>query len=280
MRVLVLLLLLANVAFFAWTTLAPGASSGEAYLVQQQINPERIRVLSPREAGEMAAGKGASTPLAAAPAPATAPAPVAAVAPAAAAAAPVPPASTKLAACVEWGPFSATDSARVESALEPLALGAKLVMRRTEENAGWWVFMPPQGSRQAAVQKTGELKRFGVDEFFIVQEEGKWRFAISLGVFKTEEAARAKLAELRGKNVRSAQVGPRDAVVTRVSYQLRDLGEQAAGRFAEVRKGFAAVELKECGAVAAAPGAASALATPPAPALTAKQGPAKQAEAK
>ena len=109
MRLLVLLLLLANVAFFAWTMLGAGSSSGEAYLVQQQINPERIRVLSPKEAGDMAAGKGLATPPVAAATPTAAPAngapaasaPSAAPAPATPAVPAAPAAAARMAACME-----------------------------------------------------------------------------------------------------------------------------------------------------------------------------------
>ena len=58
------------------------------------------------------------------------------------------------------------------------------------------MFIPPQGSRQGALRKA-ELKELGIDEFFIVQEEGEHRWALSLGVFRSEEAAQARLAALR-----------------------------------------------------------------------------------
>jgi hypothetical protein len=83
----------------------------------------------------------------------------------------------------------------------------KLSIRwRTE--GSWWVFIPPQSSREAADQKTGELRRLGVNDFFIVGE-GAQRWAISLGVFSQEEGARRHLENLRGKGVRSARAEPR-----------------------------------------------------------------------
>ena len=59
------------------------------------------------------------------------------------------PFSRSVGACIEWGSFTLADAARAELALEPLALGARLAQRRTEEQAAWWVFIPSQGSRQA-----------------------------------------------------------------------------------------------------------------------------------
>jgi len=53
-----------------------------------------------------------------------------------------------------------------------------------------------------------------------VQEEGDHRWAVSLGVFRSAEAAQARLAALRGQGVRTAEVGPRDTVAAKVWYQV------------------------------------------------------------
>jgi hypothetical protein len=66
--------------------------------------------------------------------------------------------------------------------------------RRTEETAGWWVFIPAQkvaNRARRALRKAAELRNLGVEDYFIVQEEGQHRWALSLGVFRTEDAARA-----------------------------------------------------------------------------------------
>src|SRR2546429_6256143 len=100
---------------------------------------------------------------------------------------PKPPPKATLAACLELGAFAPGDVARVQQALEPLGLGSRLSQRRVDEIASYWVFMPPQRNRQAANQKAAELRKLGVEDFFIVQEDPNFRLAISLGVFKTEE---------------------------------------------------------------------------------------------
>ena len=117
-----------------------------------------------------------------------------------------------------------------------------------EEAAGWWVFMPPQANRQGAVQKVEEIKRLGIEEYFIVQEDPKFRFAISLGVFRTEEAARNKLEQLQGRGVRTARIGPRSTPVVRVSLQLRDVLENAQSKVIELGKDFPGTVFKDCAA--------------------------------
>jgi hypothetical protein len=166
MRLVFLALVLANVAFFAWSRhYAPDKTAADANPLARQVEPEKLKIVPP---GELRPPPPAPKPAAAAALP--------------------------LVACLEWGSFTVSDYPRAEKALEPLALGSRLAQRRTEEVAGWWVHMPPQGSRQAALRKSGELKALGVQDYFIVAEDGEWRWALSLGVYRTEEAAQARLA--------------------------------------------------------------------------------------
>jgi len=147
---------------------------------------------------------------------------------------------------MEWGSFTLADASRAEQALEPLGLGPRLAQRRTEEHAGWWVFIPSQGNRQLALRKAAELKQLGVEEYFIVQEEGTLRWALSLGVFRTEEAAQARLAALRGQGVRSARVGVRDTTVPKVWLQVKGVDAALQARLKEIARQVEGTELKDC----------------------------------
>jgi hypothetical protein len=223
MRAAFLLLLLLNLAVYAW--LRYGAvETVEPAPLARQIAPDKLKVVAP-----------SSLP------PATAvtkpPAPVAAT-PAAVTATP--------AACMEWGSFTLADAAHAEQALEPLALGPRLAQRRTEEHAGWWVFIPSQGNRQTALRKAAELKQLGVEEYFIVQDEGALRWALSLGVFRTEEAAQARLAALRGQGVRSARVGVRETTVPKIWLQVKNVDAALQGRLKEIARQVEGSELKDC----------------------------------
>ena len=136
--------------------------------------------------------------------------------------------------------------ARAEQALEPLALGARLAQRRSEEQAGWWVFIPPQDNRQSALRKAAELKQLGVEDYFVVQDEGPYRWALSLGVFRTEEAAQARLAALRGQGVRTARVGARETVVPKVWLQVKGVDAPLQLRLKEIARQVEGSELKDC----------------------------------
>jgi len=222
MRLLFLLLLAANLALFAWWAYyAPSDATADPEPLRRQLSPEKIRLLDGRELKALVAAK-------------PKPPPAASAVPAAAG------------ACIEWGGFAVAEAPKAEQALAPLALGARLSQRRSEETAGWWVFIPPQANRPAALKKTAELKALGIEEFFILQDEGKMRWAVSLGVFSSEDAAKKHLEVLRGKGVRSAQAGERDTQVAKIWLQLRgaDAGQQAKLR--ESAQGFPGTEIRDC----------------------------------
>jgi len=224
MRTLFFLLVLANVAFFAWTRFAAAPDAGGDPLpIGRQIEPEKLKIISPADLP--------AAPVAQKPAP---PAPP-----------PTPPAPAPI-ACLEWGSFTLADAPRAEKALEPLALGARLAQRRSEETVSWWVFIPPQGSRQRALKKAAELKSLRIKDYFIVQDESDHRWAVSLGVFRSAEAAQARLAALRGQGVRDAQAGPRDTAVARIWYQVTSVDAPLQARLRDLAGQLAGSELKEC----------------------------------
>ena len=224
MRTLFFLLVLANVAFFAWSRFAGAPDAGGDPLpTGRQIEPEKLRIISPDDLP--------AAPVAQKPAP---PAP------------PPPPPAPPPIACLEWGSFTVADAPRAEQALEPLALGTRLAQRRSEETTSWWVFIPPQSTRQGALKKTAELRALGVKDYFIVQEEGDHRWAVSLGVFRSAEAAQARLAALRGQGVRTAEVGPRDTVAAKVWYQVTSVDAPLQARLTDLARQFEGSVLKEC----------------------------------
>jgi len=218
MRLLFLLLLAANLALFAWWQFyAPADTSSDPAPQRRQLNPEKIRLLEGKELKDLASTK------------------------------PKPAAPAMTANCLEWGGFAVAEASKAEQALAPLALGARLSQRRSDDTAGWWVFIPPQGSRAGAQKKTAELKALGIEEFFILQDEGsKMRWAVSLGVFTSEAAAKSHHEALKAKGVRSAQTGEREAQVAKIWFQLRggDLLQQA--RLREAAQGFPGTEVRDC----------------------------------
>jgi hypothetical protein len=214
MRTVFFILALANAGFFAYAWRSAGAeANSDAQIIGQQLNPEKIRLLIPEQVSALTRKSEA------------------------------PKAAT---VCLEWGAFVGADAARAGQALEPLGLGAMLTQRKQDDIGGFWVYIPPLASRQAATQKAGELKRLGVDEYYVMPDDPKWRNAISLGVFKTEEAANARRDALRAKGVTGATSGVRETQRSKTYFQVREASLTLAAKLNELKQGFAGTEVREC----------------------------------
>jgi hypothetical protein len=214
MRLLLIMLLVVNLGFFAFHRLLNEPVDASAQIASLQISPEKIRTV----ASEVA-------PAASAPVVATA-------APAA------------LTACVEWGAFGGPEVARAEGALAALALPADSVQRRVTDIDGYWVHMPVLKTKPEVDRKLGELKALGVTDFFVVQDAGPWRNAVSLGLFKSEDAANAELERLRKLGVRSALVTRREKFLKQVSFFVREPSAATIARITELQRDFPTGEMK------------------------------------
>lgn len=148
-------------------------------------------------------------------------------------------------ACTEVGNFSDADANRFQAQLTPLALGQKLSRRTISETASYIVLIPPLGSKENADKKVGELRRLGVSDFFLIQDNSPMRMGISLGIFSTEAAAKMRLAELNRKGVRSARVSARNAV-SKFAFQLRELDSATKEKFDKIKAGYPQQEVRAC----------------------------------
>lgn len=223
MRAFFLLLVLVNLAFFVYGRVALEGGGSESRIPQLQVAAESIKLLKAME--RVPAGKSQAPGKAAAPAP-----------PKTATAAP--------AACLEWGSFAGPGAARAEVALARLQLAPERIERAVVDAGGYWVYMPPLRSKSEADRKVRELRELGVTEFFVVQEAGQWRNAISLGIFRTDEAAQTFLAGLRRRGVRSAIVGRRDNFLKQVVFYVREPSAATAAQLAALQQDFPGSEVK------------------------------------
>jgi hypothetical protein len=104
--------------------------------------------------------------------------------------------------------------------------------------------MPPQKTKADADRKARELTKLGVTEFVLLTDPGEWRYAISLGIFRTDEAAQAFLAGLRKQGVRTATVARRENFLKLVVFHVREPGPQATARLTLTQAEFPGSELK------------------------------------
>lgn len=197
--------------------------------LKNQLHAEKITLLTQAQATLPAeAGAAATAPTAPATAPATA--------------------APQMFACTEVGDFVLADARKFEARLEPLSLGERQSRRNVagQDISSYMVFIPPQGSKEGADRKAGELKQLGVTNYFIMGDGSPQRWGISLGVFKSETSAQSHLASLQKQGVHSARVAPRYSSSKQLAYQFRNLDAATRARLAEITKQFDEQELRSC----------------------------------
>jgi hypothetical protein len=207
-KTLVFLLLLANLTLFAYIKL-DGAGRGEGDRLSQQVKPDKIKLLGPQQVAALGPAKVASL----------------------------------ADVCVEWGPISDADRARALASLEPLDIGKLISQKKVEVITNYWVFIPPLANKAAADKRVAELKAQGIRDVIGI-DGGPQRFAISLGVFRTEDAAQARLAALQAEGVKLANVGPRAQSVQQSVLVVRDPPAPAVARLKELHVDFQGSEIK------------------------------------
>ena len=205
MRALFVLLLLANLAFGGYAWYVSHQANPDSALLNQQLNADKVRIIAPR-------------PM-------------------------VPPQRPKR-ACLEWGPFGASDQKAAQSALEALKLGEQLTSHEVQVVASFWVYIPPLKNKAEVDRKIAELERLGVKDYYAVEGQGPMKNAISLGLFRTEEAATGYLEGLQQQGVRSARTGNREHRVTQTVFVVREPDIALTTKLADLRLQFPGSEVR------------------------------------
>lgn len=228
LRLLVVLLLLANAGYFAWSRqvlaglgMAP-ASQSEPERLGQQIEPAALRILPGQASNAGAAAAPAVQPPAsevpaAPPAAAESGVTVSAAGAAAATTTPAALAAAERGECLQAGPFDSGEADAWRRAASVLPQGSWSLERSTTPGR-WMVYLGRFADADALAKKRAELRAGGIsfDRAGVAALEP----GLSLGRFASEEAAERALATLARKSeARNARV-----VVERaesVSFQLR-----------------------------------------------------------
>ncbi len=179
LRLLVLLLVLANGLYFAWTQgflrelgFAPQQQS-EPQRMAQQIRPESLRLIKPQEArGEQQA----------------------------AAQAPVAAARTE---CLQSPLLDEAQATALRTQLDALPSGS-WALEPVSEGARWMVYMGPYTAADALSKKQTELRQINVT--FELAESAPLGPGLSLGNFVSQGAANQRLDALVQRGVRTARV--------------------------------------------------------------------------
>ena len=249
LRALVILLVLANLGFWAWSSgalaiigLAP-AQERDPSRLEQQVRAEEVRVLPPAEA---AAALGAASAAAAPRSAASAAGSASSVAPSASAGSAAQAGSNPLAAllCLEAGPFAPAAADAAERVLAAALPGGSWVRVRKEIAAQFAVVLGPFVGREGLQKKADELGRLRVtfEEINLPVEGAALVSAprgFALGRYDDRANADAALAAFSARGVRTARV----AVLRAAGSESRLRVDNASTTLAERVRAISAVAL-------------------------------------
>lgn len=183
-----------------------------------------------------------AAPAAAKPKPAAVPAPAkpATATPAAAKPAPVaakPPlkkaeavVESKPQQCAQWPGLSDSLLKRVQSGLAALKLSpaqmssASVAGPAARGSVRYWVYYPEQANGAVAQALSTELKAKGFDNY-MVQNEGEFKGALSLGLFGKEEVARALMTRLKSAGYDKAKIDARGGKTQSTTLNFKALSQ-------------------------------------------------------
>jgi hypothetical protein len=210
LRLIVLLLTLANAGYYAWSHdllaaygFAP-ASQTEPQRMAQQIKPEALRILTPQQLRQIESAS-----------------PAAALVPASAqASSSASPASSSIASsstfststaslstateCLQAGLFNEEQTLVLRERLTSALPAGSWELQSAVDPGRWLVYMGKYNSADAVTKKKAELRGLGVS--FETLRNAALEPGLSLGSFKAQSEADAELARVAKKGVKTAKV--------------------------------------------------------------------------
>lgn len=215
LRLLVLLLLLANAAFFAWSQgllasvgFAP-AQQSEPQRMAQQIKPEAVRVLPGDEAKRIEVA--AATP--------------------------------KPAECLQAGLFTDAEASSLKQSLDSWPTGS-WTMEPATEPARWIVYMGKYTDAAAFEKKKSELR--GLNVSYEPPGSPSLEPGLSLGGYPTEAAAKQQMQALAQKGVHTAKVIQEKAETKGELLKLPAVDDALRARLDDLKSALNGKALKPC----------------------------------
>jgi hypothetical protein len=136
---------------------------------------------------------------------------------------PAPP-TAAFVTCIDYPASSEAKATELEGLIRTLATSKvaalKLDKEQTTEGGNYLVYLASSPTIKEAQRKLFELKRVGVDDVALITE-GELKWAVSLGVYGTEEAGKNRVQQLSRIGIPGVKVAPRSAVVNRVAMKAK-----------------------------------------------------------
>lgn len=216
LRLVVLLLLLANGAYFAWSQghLLPWgagpAQQAEPQRMAQQIRPEAIRILRTEDVRRIEAAA---------------------------------PAAARPAECLQAGPLDEAQATAMRPLLESWPAGS-WTLEPMVEPARWIVYMGKYLTPELVDRKRAELRQLGI--VFEPLSNASLEPGLSLGGYASEAEAKRRMDALAERGVRSAKVVQERAEARGQRLTLAAVDETLRARLDELRPSLNGKPLRPC----------------------------------
>jgi len=217
LRLIVLLLLLANGAFFAWSQgllaswgVAPLQQS-EPQRMTQQIRPEALRIASADEARRIEAA--------------------------------APLASSRGPECLQAGPVDEAQATALKVVMEPWPAGS-WTLEAAVEPARWIVYMGKYLTVENVNRKKAELRQLGVS--FESLSNPSLELGLSLGGYASQAEATQQLNTLAQRGVRTAKVLQERPEVKGQLLKIAAVDDSFRPRLDELKPALGGLALRAC----------------------------------
>jgi hypothetical protein len=128
--------------------------------------------------------------------------------------------------CYALGPYTDDISVRVAQA-RALKLVLTGLINEVEvpnnKDTEYWVLLPPQASRAAALEQLKQLQKRGVDSYIITQ--GELVDGVSLGLFRKQDSATRLSAKVRGLGFTDVTIREIGSTTTEYWLEIREISK-------------------------------------------------------
>ena len=196
----------------------PGFSSLERDRLSQQVQPERLRLLSNPLTHAADTNFADASPTTS------------------------PPAT----ACIEIGNFNSSTAAKFETRLSRLKLPVLPAKQMVQPPASNMVFISPQADEAGANRRLTQLRALGFNDVFVVREPLPRRWGISVGLFSSTELALAQLESLRKAGITDARIEEHPINSALFAYRLQGMSADDKPELKALVADFPGAELRRC----------------------------------
>lgn len=154
--------------------------------------------------------------------------------------------TTEVTTCFEIGEFNKTDVKLFQEKINALLPAGSAEQFHSRSPSGYMVYLPAAQNKKAAEKRISELQKKGIGNYFLITNGNQFRNAISLGIFKNEEAARNLIAELYKLGFDDVELHVKTKQTESTSFLVKNVGRNQMEQLDLILSGFPQASKKEC----------------------------------